>query len=675
MNILIPDSWLKEHLITKATPKQVSHYLTLCSQTVEKINQVKNDAVYDIEITTNRPDCLSVYGLARELNAILSQNKIKATLKPLVENQKEIPQIKKSLPLKVKITQPSLCPRFTAIIFDQIKIKPSPKVVQDRLEKAGVRALNNVVDISNYLMLELGQPMHTFDYDKIKRAKMILRETKKGEKITTLDKITRTLPQGAIIIEDGEGRIVDLCGIMGGANSEVDSQTKRVLLFVQTYDPMKIRRTCQALAFRTEAAARFEKGVDPGGVMPAMKKAITMFEKNCGAKVASHLIDLYPNPKKEKTVTLTQRKLNHLVGLEIKLVEAGKILENLGFKIKTDNNQLKAMVPHWRHEDISLPEDLIEEIARIYGYHHLPSHLPQGEIPEQKKAPRFEWESQIKQVLKDWGLTEVMTYSMVSFNQLEKAFLDPQDSLKISNPLTKDWTYLRSSLIPSLLTVLADNHQEKIMIFEMAHVYLYQNLRELPEELPMLTGMVNGQQFYQLKGIVEAILTMMGIDKYQFEPYQLKQTFYGKIFHPSRTAEVMVKNESLGVVGEIGPHLTAKFGLKGRVTAFDLDFRELVKNASKKKQYEPLSKYPALVEDLAFIVPPRALVGEMMTVIKKVNHLIVSIELLDSFQKTRTFRITYQNPRKTLTDKEVGKIRKRIIKRVKTKFGAKLKEK
>jgi len=674
MNILIPDSWLREHLISKATPKQVSHYLTLCSQTVEKINQVKNDSVYDIEVTTNRPDCLSVYGLARELNAILSQNKIKATLKPLVENQKEIPQIKKSLPLKVKITQPSLCPRFTAIIFDQIKIKPSPKVVQDRLEKAGVRALNNVVDISNYLMLELGQPMHTFDYDKIKGAKMILRETKKGEKITTLDKITRTLPQGAIIIEDGEGRIVDLCGIMGGANSEVDSQTKRVLLFVQTYDPMKIRRTCQALAFRTEAAARFEKGVDPGGVMPAMKKAITMFEKNCGAKVASHLIDLYPNPKKEKTVTLTQRKLNHLVGLEIKLVEAGKILENLGFKIKTDNNQLKAMVPHWRHEDISLPEDLIEEIARIYGYHHLPSHLPQGEIPEQKKAPRFEWESQVKQSLKDWGFTEVMTYSMVSLSQLEKSFLDPNDNLKISNPLTKDWAYLRSSLIPSLLTVLVTNHQEKIMIFELAHVYLYQSLKELPEELPMLTGMVNGQQFYQLKGIVEAILTMMGIDKYQFEPYQLKQTFYGKIFHPSRSAEIMVKNESLGVVGEIGPHLTAKFGLKGRVTAFDLDFRELVKNASKKKQYEPLSKYPAQVEDLALIVPPQTLIGEMMTVMKKISPLIVSLELFDSFQKTRTFRITYQNPRKTLTDKEVGKIRKRIIKRVKTKFDAKLKQ-
>jgi len=675
MNILIPDSWLREHLKTKATPKQIAKYLTLCSQTVGKINKVGNDSTYEIEITTNRPDCLSIYGIARELNAILPQFGIKAKLKELAESKKEIPQVKKGLPLKVKISKSSLCPRFTALIFKNITIKPSPKIIQDRLEKSGVRPLNNVIDISNYLMLELGQPMHAFDYDKIKKATMILREAKKGEKIVTLDKETRNLPQEAIVIRDGAGRIIDLCGIMGGANSEVDEKTKRVLLFVQTYDPMKIRRTCQTLAFHTEAAARFEKGVDPEGVIPAMKKARVMFEKNCSAKVASELIDIYPNPQKEKTVNLDINQAEKLIGVKIAKQKIINILESLGFSLVTDHQSLITFsVPHWRYDDISIPEDLIEEIARIYGYHRLPSNLPKGEIPAVIKDPIFEWENQVKNALKNWGLTEVMSYSMVSQTQLEKSELNTKECLKISNPLIEDLAYMRPSLIPSLLTIVPENDQDKIIIFELANVYLYQKINKLPDEAPMLTGLLTGNKFYRAKGVVEAILANMGIiTNYQFEPYQLKQTFYGKVFHPARTAEVMVKNSSLGMVGEISPHVLARFGVKGRAVVFDLDFRELVKHASKAKKYTPIPKYPAIVEDLAFVVPLKTLVGEIIEKIKKISKLIVAVELIDSYKNIRTFRITYQSPKKTLTDKEVGKIRKKIIKAISKKFGAKIK--
>jgi len=229
MNIFILDSWLREHLQTKATPKQIGEYLSLCSQSVEKVTKIEDDWLYEIEITTNRPDCLSVYGLARELAVILPRFGLPAKLKSLEISQPVKTPDKKNLPLEVKIKDASLCPRFTAVIFDKVVIKPSPKIIQERLEKSGIRALNNVVDISNYLMLELGQPMHTFDYDKIKGAKMILRESAGGEKITTLDDQIRPLPDGTIIIEDGEGRIIDLCGIMGGKNSEVDEKTKKVL--------------------------------------------------------------------------------------------------------------------------------------------------------------------------------------------------------------------------------------------------------------------------------------------------------------------------------------------------------------------------------------------------------------------------------------------------------------
>ncbi|TSC53473.1 MAG: Phenylalanine--tRNA ligase beta subunit, partial [Microgenomates group bacterium LiPW_31] len=349
MNILVPDSWLREHLKTKAKVAQIAEYLSLCSQSVEKTTKVDDDWVYEIEVTTNRPDCFSVYGIARELNAILPRFKIATKLRSLSTNHHSSP-IKNGLPLEVKIANPSLCPRFTALIFDDINIKPSPKIVQERLEKSGIRALNNVVDISNYLMLELGQPMHTFDYDKIGGAKMILRESAGGEKITTLDGQTRPLPDGAIIIQDDKGRIIDLCGIMGGENSAVDEKTKRVLLFIQTYDPMKIRRTCQLLSFRTEAAQRFEKGVDPQGVILSMEKAIAMFEKNCGAKVASNLIDIYPNPPKQKKIVFSQEKLNQVMGIKIELPEAKKILESLGFvvKLETGNWKLETLVPHWR---------------------------------------------------------------------------------------------------------------------------------------------------------------------------------------------------------------------------------------------------------------------------------------------------------------------------------------
>ena len=676
MNILVPDSWLREHLKTKAKVAKIAEYLSLCSQSVEKTTKVGDDWVYEIEVTTNRPDCLSVYGIARELNAILPRFKIATKLRSLSTNHHSLP-IKNSLPLEVKIANPSLCPRFTALIFDDINIKPSPKIVQERLEKSGIRALNNVVDISNYLMLELGQPMHTFDYDKIRGAKMILRESAGGEKITTLDGQIRPLPDGTIIIEDGGGRIVDLCGIMGGENSAVDEKTKRVLLFIQTYDPMKIRRTCQLLSFRTEAAQRFEKGVDPQGVILSMEKAIAMFEKNCGAKVASNLIDIYPNPPKQKKIILSQEKLNQVMGIKIELPEAKKILESLGFvvKLETGNWKLETLVPHWRDNDIAIPEDLIEEIARIYGYHNLPSLLPTGEIPQQKKSFTFVWENKVKEALKFWGFSETFNYSMVSESTLVIAEINPAECLKIANPLSEDWIFMRPSLIPSLLEVVTKNQPEtsEIQMFELANVYIPTTSDKLPDEILMLSGALTGNQFFQVKGIIEALLAELGITHYNFTSYQLKKTFYGKIFHPFRTAEITIGQDSLGIVGEINPIILARFGIKGRVVVFDLDFNELVKYATTTKKYTPVPKYPAIIEDLAFVVPEKTLVGEMIQLIKSTSLIIQSVELLDSYKDTRTFRITYQSEKKTLSDKEIEKIRKKIIEAISKKFRAKIK--
>lgn len=677
MNILIPDSWLHEYLKTKASAKQIAESLTLCSQSVEKITKIDGDFVYEIEITTNRSDCLSVYGIARELAVILPRFGTKAKLKPINEEKLVIPKIEKSLPLKVKIGKNSLCPRFTAIIFDNINLKSSPKIIQERLKKSGIRPLNNVVDISNYLMLELGQPMHTFDYDKIKGAKMILRESAGGEKLTTLDGQIRPLPDGSIIIEDGQGRIIDLCGIMGGKNSAVDENTKKVLLFVQTYNPMKIRTTCQKLGFRTEASSRFEKGVDPEGVISAMKKAISLFEKNCGARVASNLIDIYPNPPKTKIITLTQEKLNLVLGILFNFKEARKILESLGFEtqLKANHCQLTAKVPHWRNEDIAITEDLVEEVARIYGYHNLPAVLPTGKIPTTFKNQVFDWEDKIKDLLKYSGFVETVNYSLVSTSLLEKIGYRPDNCLKINNPLTEDWVYLRPSLIPSILPVINLNQPQEanIKIFEMANIYLPQANNELPQEIPTLTAAVTGQSYPQLKGVLEKLLNELGIKNAEYIPYALQKTLYGKIFWPGRVAEIVVKNTSLGVIGEVKPVLNLNFGIKEPVVIVDLDLQELTKLANSFKKYHPIPKFPATNEDLSFVVSPKTPVGDLIKSIKSTSTKITNVELFDSYKNVRSFRITYQSQNKTLTGKEVEIIRKKIIEKIKNKFRAEIK--
>ena len=673
MNILVCDSWLREYLKTKATPKQIAKYLSLCSQSVEKVIKKNGDLIYEIEITTNRADCPSVYGIARELAAILPRFGIKADLQKLL--LPEIPRPKKKLPLKIKISNPSLCPRFTALIFDNTTVKPSPKIVQDRLEKSGIRTLNNVVDISNYLMLELGQPMHTFDYDKIKGAKMTLRESRGGEEIITLDKEARILPDGVIVIEDGEKRLIDLCGIMGGKNSAIDEKTEKVLLFVQTYNPIKIRQACQQLAFRTEAANRFEKGVNPEGAIPAIKKATAMFKNLAGAKVASKLVDIYPKPEKKKSVALNINYAQKFIGVKIPRREIIKILESLGFKL-TANGQSKITfsTPHWRYNDISIPEDLIEEVARIYGYFNLPGFLPEGR-PLLTKNTIFDWENRTRKALKFWGFTETASYSMVSSILLQRTNFNSKNCLEIANPLTKNLIYMRPSLIPSLVEIISQNQSrdKKIKIFELANIYLKQKNNQLPKEVSTLAGAMTGDNFYRLKGIVEALFEELGIKNMPIGP--AKKIKNEKLFHPNRIAGIGPKNNPLGFLGEVSPEILQSFAIENKVVIFALNFDRLAQLASNAKTYKPISKYPAIVEDLSFLIVEKTLMGKMIHLIKSISPLVQNVKLVSSYKNIRTFRITYHSCQKTLRDSEVKKIREKILQQVEKKLGAKLKQK
>lgn len=672
MNIYIPDSWLREFLTTKASSVQITEYLSLCSQSVEKITRGGDDFIYEIEITTNRPDCLSVSGIARELKAILPRFGIKTDIKESRAASHLLPKVKSGLSLAIEIKDKSLCPRFTAIIFDNIKIKPSPAIIQQRLVKSGIRSLNNVVDISNYLMLELGQPMHTFDYDKIGKARMTLRESVKGEKIVTLDGQNRLLPPGTIIIEDGKGRVIDLCGIMGGENSAVDDKTKRVLLFVQTYDPIRIRKSCQQMAFRTEAAQRFEKGIEPEGVMPAINKAVSLFKTNCSARVASNLIDIYPNPSKKKVIKLDLNLVDRLVGIHLTPKEIVGILQSLGFIISGRKaGTISCLVPHWRSGDISIPEDLIEEIARIHGYHSLPALLPEGQIPQKAQSQKLSWEKLTKDSLKYWGFIESVSYSMISGQMLSLLGYKTTDALKICNPLTEDLVYLRPTLIWSILDLIKKNQAENdnIQVFELANIYLPQTKYKLPQEVLTLTAALTGQKFVQLKGILEALFEEMGINNAKFTTNGKGLSFFQK----DRVAVISIGNKIIGHLGEIDYLLQTKLGFKNKVTLGEISFSQLVNLASKDKKFVPIPKYPSITEDLAFIVPERVLLGNLIREIRAVDRVISKVELFDSYKNTRTFRIIYQHPTKSLSDEIVTKIREKIIKTLKKKFRARIK--
>jgi len=670
MNIFVPVSWLRDFIKTKAGPKQIADCLSLCSQSVERIHHQGNDSILEIEITSNRPDCLSLVGLARELSVILPRFGFPTQLTLPQKPKVKLPLQK--CPLKVKITPPSICPRFTAVLIESVKIGPSPKLIQERLYKTGLRPLNNVVDISNYLMSETGQPIHTFDYDKISGQKMTMRLSKKGEKVITLDNVERIMPGGDIVIEDGSGRLIDLCGIMGAKNSAIDKNTHRVLFFVQAYNPQLIRRTSMLLGHRTEAAVRFEKGINLKNIPSVVLRGAKMVEKLGGGQIASQMIDIYPKKQKSIKVSLYFEFAQKLIGEEIKPSTMIEILTNLGFKfLKKDSQKAQFLIPSWRVSDVSIEEDLIEEIARIYGYFNLKSKIPP--LPEkiglqpQKKAnkgkfsPLFYWREQIKDYLRYQGFWETYSYSFISQKLINKAQMEKKKHLTLENPLSQDLKFMRRSLIPSLLNILSKNQaqfpQEKI--FEIANIYLPQK-KDLPRENLCLAGLTTEKNILKTKGIIEGLLQNLGIANYQFIP------------QGPMTAKIYANKKCLGHLGFIKPAILDNFKIQKKVVSFTLDIDIINQLASKQKAYVPLAKYPPVVEDMTFVVPPKTFLEPLIQSIKSVSPLIKNVYLANSFGYNKTLHLIYQHPHRNLTNKDIEKIREKIIRKVRKKFSAKL---
>jgi len=648
MNFLIPHSWLKEFLQTEATPAKIADCLSLCGPSVEKIDKHGNDYIYDIEVTTNRVDMMSVMGIAREATAILPQFNIQAKLKQNIYQSKSIPTNNlPQFPLQVKVDS-KLCSRFTAVVIKNTTIKPSPVKIRQFLENSGIRALNNVVDISNYLMRAYGQPIHTFDLDKIKQ-KMILRRSSKGEKLTTLDNKIFTLSNNDIVIEDAGHRLIDLCGIMGGLNTAVDENTKNVLLFIQTYSPQHIRRTSMTLGQRSEAAQLFEKSVDPELVMPVLLQGIQLFKKLTNGEQGSQIIDIYPQPYQPKTITTSLQLIKDRLGIKISSQNVSQILNSLGFKNKYSQEDFTITIPSWRAKDISIPEDIVEEVARIYGYHKLPSTLMATPIPTNYPDDNFKLEHQIKTWLADMGLNEIYTNSMVSKTLVKQSQYSLKSHLKIKNALSEEWQYMRRSIIPSHLEALSQNpHIKNITFFEIAHTY-HSKSKSLPEEKLELIISSN-KSFSYLKGIIEALFAKLHLQP-QFKPKK-------------NSAEIVIKNKSVATIGPSRINPEVQIAL--------LSLKPILNQAQLYPQYQPLSPHSPILEDMTFTLPAKTYLGPVIETIKKSHKLVQKVKLTKTYQKNYTFNITYQSQIQPLNDKMVAPIRKKIVSTLSKKFRAKL---
>ena len=446
MNILIPNSWLREFLETNASPSEFAEAMSLTSVSIERIDEVDEDKVFDIEVTTNRPDLMSIEGIAREASAVLPQAGYKAIFKPH-KTHINTKTVGRSRMVNLSIDR-DLVNRVTAVVMD-INLKLSPEKIAKRLERSGIRSINNAVDTTNYIMREVGHPSHVFDYDLLTNHTLNIRKSKKGERITTLDGKDYALEGEDIVADNGKGEIIDLLGVMGTQNSAVNENTKRVLLFLDNNNPHLLRKTSMSLGIRSEAAILNEKGVDPELTMPTILRGIELLEEIGSGKVVSDIIDLYPNKKNKKTITVTHQKINDLIGIHINLNTISSILKHLGFGVEETKGLFEITVPSMRSNDIDIGEDIVEEVARVYGYHKIPNVLPiaNSQTYYHQNKNEFFLIQKIKEAFKFWGFNETYTYSLVA----EAEFDGPvENAVKLKNPLTEDHVYLRNSLLPNL---------------------------------------------------------------------------------------------------------------------------------------------------------------------------------------------------------------------------------
>lgn len=669
--------WLQSFFKKKLPqPKKLADLLTIHSFEVGEIKKVGKDFVLDIEVLPNRaPDCFSHLGLAREI-AVLTGQKLQIPELKLKENK--VPKAKDLLSVKVK--DKIACPRYTARVITEVKVGPSPKWIKERLKVCGLRPINNIVDISNLVMLETGQPLHAFDGQKLNGPKIIVRFAKPGEKITTLDGEKYNLDKDILVIADSKHPVA-IAGIKGGKIPEIDKKTKMVVLEAANFDPRAIRRGSKKLNLKTDASWRFEHGIDPNLTELAINRAASLIQEIAKGKAAQGLIDFYPQKIFPKRIKLDLDYVRALLGIKISDSAMIKILEDLGFRTKRlKDKKLEVKVPTWRL-DVYLPEDLIEEIGRIYGFRKIPSVFPQVCLVPPKRNLDVFWEDLVKNILKETGFSEVYNYSFFGEREAKIFGFFSDDLIEIENPISLKLKYLRRSLIPNLLNNIKENlkYFKQIKIFEIGKIYqkiIKKSSQVIFREKKALTGAIVKKEpgidsFYQVKGIIDLLLRKLGIGKIWYDFYQpTPQESKILIWHPKKCAEIKINGTEIGFLGEISPSVLEELKIEEKVILFDIDFEKLIKFASEEHEFWPISKYPAAIRDLAILVPRGVLVVEVLNKINTVGGpLVRDVDLFDIYEgdkipqgmKSLAFHIVYQAQDRTLSSKEIEKIHNKII--------------
>ena len=663
------------------------------------------DVIFDLDVTPNRPDCLSVIGIAREIAALTGE--------PLRLPQIHYEEMEKSIDsfASVDIVEPDLCPRYCASLITGIKIAPSPSWLQQRLNNCGMRPINNVVDVTNYVMLEYGQPLHAFDYHKLKGRQIIVRRAGNGETITSLDGTKRVLNSDILVIADKE-EAVAVAGIMGGLDSEVTDKTDTILLESANFNQATIHRGCSHLQLQSEASIRFDKGLNSELPLLPLKRATQLLLELAGGKAAKGIIDVYPGKSEPKLISLTAREVKRLSGLKVNIDEILKVLRVLGFECQEGDSgsQISVSVPYWR-SDTKCSADLVEEIVRIIGYEKIPITRLGSPLPPQKsklssEAQQSNLKDKLRNILTGFGFQEILTYSLVSLEKLQK--LSPKlelkiPPLKVANPMTREQEYLRTSLRAGLLATLAHNQkfeQSGIRLFEIGKVFLPQHPpviaseakqsqeeKELPQEKDMLCAVLSGERavlswqadkepldFFDAKGIVENILNQL----------ELKASFDSgddEILFPGRGANIIVDDDRIGILGELHPKVAQAFELSNTICLIEIDLEKLLTKITGIKEYQSIPRFPSVTRDIALVVDEQVSYRSVEEIIQSFP-LVTQITLFDLYRgeqipegkKSFAIRIIYQSPIHTLTDEEVDQTQEQMLDRLHEELGATLRD-
>lgn len=628
-----------------------------------------NDTVFDIEVTTNRPDAMSIVGLAREAGAV-EAGRFHTSVP-----SSELRTPNSELPLAISVKESELCLRYQAVVMENVTVGPSPWWLQKRLLLAGHRPINNIVDITNYILHELGQPMHTFDYDRLAGGEIVVRKAKEGETMVALDGETYELSDDHLVIADAK-KPVAIAGVMGGLETGTTEKTTRIVLECATFEPVNVRRTARALSLYSDSQQLFEKGLSTEATTPALLRAVQLVEQLAGGRVASSVIDVREEAYQPLLFPFDPKEVNARIGIEIPVPDQLRMLESLGFTLQPEGDAYVATVPYWRDHDIEDSVDFTEEIARVYGYHRLPTTLPSTSVEPLPRHPILVWQDRVKVLLSGAGCTELYHYSFASEADLTDWGFAPSDALSFLNPLSVDEKYLRLSLVPSVLRSIERNQgvRPSALLFELANVYTPRE-GDLPLEEPhiVIAGYGEGHDLPHVKGVFERLMREMGI-----KDITLDREHLSPHWHPGRSAVIKKNGVVLGFFGELAPELQERFGLNHRVALCVLHLAHLVPFASLSKTFVPIPEFPSVKRDVAFVVDRHLEYGVIEKTLVEVHALLRAVEPFDVYEgpgvdagkKSMALHLELRSDEHTLGSEEIAEVLSTVKQVLEKEFSA-----